>query len=76
MSTRLMDKEHIIKDQNNELLIKIDELENDIQGQIKDWRYKYAELSEQSRSELAELNKKYQYQMSDDVNIKFQKEEK
>lgn len=51
-----MDKEHVIKDQNNELLIKIDDLEIDIQGQIKDWKHRYAELSEQSRNELTDLN--------------------
>lgn len=64
-----------MEDRNKALFIKINELESDMQEQIKNWKIKYANIKESNQNDLADLNKNYKEKLIYDDDESFKKEE-
>jgi len=52
-----INEEQTLEDRNKALFVKINELESDMQEQIKNWKIKYANIKESNQNDLAYLNK-------------------
>lgn len=55
--TNEIKKEQTMEDRNKSLFNKINDLENDMQEQIKNWKNKYADVKEQNEIIIAGINK-------------------
>jgi len=64
-----------LEDRNKALFVKINELECDMQEQIKNWKIKYANIKESNQNDLADLNKNYTEKLINDDDGYFKKEE-
>jgi len=63
-----------LEDRNKALFIKINELESDMQEQIKSWKVKYANIKETNQNDLADMNKNYTDKLISDEDVSFNKE--
>jgi len=70
-----VEEEQTLEDRNKALFVKINELESDMQGQIKNWKIKYAHINESNRNDLADLNKNYADRLIIDDDASYKKEE-
>jgi hypothetical protein len=60
--------EQTLEDRNKALFIKINELESDMQEQIKSWKLKYASIKESNQNEIADLNKNFEQKLVDNAS--------